>query len=310
MRSSSALLLLVPGVVATRHNVVHDSPPPEDEEPRLLSHFRWHNPFYEEGDTAHEHYDVQCTVEDTIYAKQYKISDLDVDFPAGLAPWKKAMQPFLMQDYPGSWRGVDPGRTKRDLIMMEYHDVPAPVREWVEEQHRIPYNDKIWLLGIFGKPKVPEGNDKDAKPVAEEITANMFDAIPASEKVLIFAPGAMYEVLPLFVAKKAEDPSCESELRNLEKYNDHMKDDVTVAYPIEVTEPTEKNGKAITIKIKAQHIKESDHGRNMRTMWERVYRAAHRQNRKMERAERDEKKRKMEAGIMEDDEDDYGHDEL
>ncbi len=90
--------------------------------------------------------------------------------------------------------------------MMEYHDVPDPVREWVEEQHRVPYNDKIWLIGVFGKPKTPEGG---GKPIAEGISPDQFDEIPAKDKVLIFAPGAMYEILPLFVAKNSDDPKCE-----------------------------------------------------------------------------------------------------
>ncbi len=217
MKSWTPILFILLQVVgAARPNVeksntekpITEKSNPEIEEATFLVDFKWHNPFHRDEDIVTRHFDPDCEATGTVHAMQYKFKDLDVDLPGGLAPWKDALQPFLARDYLGSWEAIDPGGANRDLLMMEYHDVPAPVREWVEEQHRIPYNDKIWLMGIFGKPKTPEGG---GKPVADAISADKFDEVPAKDKVLIFAPGAMYEILPLFVAKNAKSPGCEGE---------------------------------------------------------------------------------------------------
>ena len=207
MKSWTPILLTLVQVAAAARTST-EKLNPEIDEATFLIDFKWHNPFHRDEDIVTRHFEPDCEATGTVHAMQYKFKDLDVDLPGGLAPWKDALQPFLARDYPGSWEAIDPGGANRDLLMMEYHDVPAPVREWVEEQHRIPYNDKIWLIGIFGKPKTPEGG---GKPVAEGISADKFDEVPAKDKVLIFAPGAMYEVLPLFVAKNAESPGCEGE---------------------------------------------------------------------------------------------------
>ncbi len=80
-----------------------------------------------------------------------------------------------------------------------------------------------------------------------------------------------------------------------------------IAYPIERTKPDEKNGKNITVKIRAQHVMESHHGRSMRETWERIYRTARRQNRRLEKQEREAKRGKLYTHVEEEEDE---HDEL
>ncbi|KAH8880207.1 hypothetical protein GQ53DRAFT_610467, partial [Thozetella sp. PMI_491] len=231
--------------------------------------FHWANPFYHDEDPIYGHFPLTCEAVGTFHGTQYKFSDFDVNFPEGLAPWKQAMQPFFARDYPGNWRGVDPGRKNREYVMMEYSDVPAPVRDWIEEQHRVPNNNRIWLMGIFGKPKRPDNSDDISPPVVGRITPDMFNQTPANDM--------------------------------LDKYSPHLKDDAVVAWPIDISEPDEEHGKAITFTIKAQHRRETGGHMSFRSQWEKLQRSVHRQARKEDRKQKAEKRRKMESGILDDD---------
>lgn len=135
------------------------------------------------------------------------------------------------------------------------------------------------------------------------------------EKVMIFAPGALYEILPLWVARQS---SCEGEtfhflrtskfvpssskqnlpltkasptavaFEDLSRYHPLPTDAGVAAWPIDRTHPDRENRRsAITFTIKAQFLHETDHGRTMRMAWERLRRTVRRQERKLKKKERE-----------------------
>lgn len=85
---------------------------------------------------------------------------------------------YYKQHYPGSWGGEDKHGNDRELLKMDYEELPFPVREWLQR------NTKQRHFSV-------------------------------QEDVVFFAPGAIYPLLPLWV-DEPEDKSgvggeCEGE---------------------------------------------------------------------------------------------------
>jgi len=193
--------------------------------------FKWSRPFPDDGsDPGGFH--VHCRHSKTFSAKMYKLRDLAEPPPTGLAPWKIGIEDFLRKrDYVGSWDGVDHKDLDREIVVMDWLDVPFEVRAWVEEQQRdtSEANDKKWLFGVFRKPQsegekvlrtvqlsktsgtgagtaattatqqqqegsgvTKEGGDDDKDDSGPEVADK--------DKIVVFPAGAIYEILPLWVA--------------------------------------------------------------------------------------------------------------
>ena len=84
---------------------------------------------------------------------------------------------------------------------MKYSDVPIAVREWIEDNERTEDSALKGLFAVYNR--AAEG----ARPKETVVVAATPSPIPESERkadeerVVIFAPGALYETLPLWVAE-------------------------------------------------------------------------------------------------------------
>jgi hypothetical protein len=271
--------------------------------------YRLANPFPQDGSPPYG-FEAPCRSEKTFNAKQYVLAQLDKS-------WKPAVNEILgdhqPHPHPGGWE--DGERDGGDsVVIMEYADVPTAVRDWILEQYRARKADgtrRWWLFGIAEKPR--EGQDAKFIDPAEslvvgEAEGGMRQELPDKDKVLMFAPRALYEILPLWVAKKS---SCEgkflhakechneiyvsllsltsfaADFLNLAKYDDHAEEGGVVAWPMERTPPNVKdNDPSISFKIRAYLVVETEETKEAKKVWENILRASRRQNRKAEREER------------------------
>ena len=200
-------LLLTAAWLAATTTAIGPSTP--EQPPRLkgkaekMANWPWPNPF---AAAEHKKFTPACNALRSFQAREFMLDDLAVKAPAGLLEYRDALKEvFATREYPGSWEGIDPHGYDRDLLSMDYDDMPLKVREWIEEQDRTDGPGK-GLFAVYMRPmpgtrvlhtvKVPEA------PVTEEWRAR--DEV----RVAIFAPGALYEVAPLWVA---EGSKCEGE---------------------------------------------------------------------------------------------------
>lgn len=193
----------------------------EDNEPHFINwdalehpiveSFRWARPFPDDG-TPPMGFVVRCEVKASLQAKQYKFREISSE----LAPWAGALRDFYTErPYAGHWDGVNEGGDNRDLIMMEWKDVPKLVREWIEEQHRLGRDkDNRWSFAIFQKPKKKDDIVTEtlraiptAAPGEDPASVREAAKVKDKDKVVFFVAGAIYEILPLWVAKGSK---CES----------------------------------------------------------------------------------------------------
>lgn len=177
----------------------------------VVSSFKWQRPFPYDG-SAPLNMDAPCKADGTFHARQYRLGDLQAP-----SQWSGAVLNYLgWHPYLGSWDGIDAGGDERDLIIMEYKDVPVAVREWIDKQQRDRVSDKSkwWLYGVFEKPKKDFGKASGHAMAPSTSVAVGDDApvIPDEDKVLIFAPAALYDILPLWVGKGSD---CEGETAGL-----------------------------------------------------------------------------------------------
>jgi hypothetical protein len=199
MRSSPALLLSALQTVSTVSGTVHHGY--DYSGLRKISSFRWERPFPYD-DTAPLDMMSKCEVEKSFKAEQWKLKDLQAP-----SPWAPAIETFLgWQPYVGSWEGADPDADEREFLIMEWTDVPVPVREWIETErvHKDNLNSRWWLFGLFEKPGT--GNIQAVWP---SVAVGEQQPVRDEDKVVLFAPAAMYEILPLWVGQGSE---CEGEL--------------------------------------------------------------------------------------------------
>lgn len=160
---------------------------PPKVEPTKLDNFTWADPFSSRKD--HQFYPA-CESFRTFSASEFQLHDLSEPEPEGLLPYREPlMASFYGRPYPGGWNGIDAHGYERNLLKMEYQEVPTQVREWIEVQERVEGPGK-GLFAVFTKAGVSETTDAD-------------------EKIVVFAPGALYETLPLWVS---QDSGCEGML--------------------------------------------------------------------------------------------------
>ncbi|KAF6825930.1 phenylacetaldoxime dehydratase [Colletotrichum musicola] len=210
--------------VALSANVVID---------QVAESFLWSDPF-----GAHPSppgFRARCEATATFRATQHVIREIHSPPPIGLAPWADAIRYFFGgRPFPGGWNGVDPRGADREVVKMEYTDVPTPVREWITEQKK-GEGDSKWLFGVYEKAR---DGGKVGGTAAEE------------DLVVLFAAGAVYEVLPLWVAGGSE---CESEMLDLGRYSSTPKDGGVVAWAVEQTVPEwQSEERDVTFTVKAQ----------------------------------------------------------
>jgi hypothetical protein len=169
--------------------------------PTKMDDFKWADPF---SSSKIRKFVPSCEAEKTFRAREYLLDDLQAQPPLGLAPWADALKKiFKGRPYPGSWDGWDPHGYDRNVLMMEYAEVPLPVREWIEEQERSDGEGK----GLFAVYEKPKDQDHKILNVVKVPSKGMTPALRPldKKKVVMFAPGAVYDLLPLWVA---EGSSC------------------------------------------------------------------------------------------------------
>jgi len=189
--------------------------------------FKWTNPF-EHKDI--DHFRPLCGAERTFHAREYLLDDISEEAPRGLAAYQTALKAvFNSRQYPGSWDGIDPHGYDRNLLQMEYTDVPVKVREWIEEQERSNGEGK-GLFAVFKKP--PAGAHAVTTVKVPEVSTPPELRADDKEKTVLFAPGAIYSTVPLWVA---DDSECQDLLSDIKKYSPKLTDGGVVGYPIRKT---------------------------------------------------------------------------
>lgn len=190
---------------------------------RTLSTFRWTRPFLDlELKAENPHADpkdldrdipggfhVYCEATKTFAARQLTAADLHKPPPDGLEPWAAALDVALHQRvYPGGWDGEELIGDGMQVLVMEYSDVPPTVRRFVEQEGVDAHTAKRWQFGVYDKP----GRAGKQRRVAFGEGSSYVEDRPTApqDKVMIFAPGALYDILPLWVA---DDSACKSMLR-------------------------------------------------------------------------------------------------
>ncbi|WQF89167.1 hypothetical protein CDEST_14181 [Colletotrichum destructivum] len=231
-------------------------PPVPQAKTTMTDNFPWRNPFTAETAAA---YAAACEAEATFPAAQHTLHDLFDAPPTGLAPWGDGLKAFFSgREYPGGWAGLDRHMYDRNLLVMRYADMPLRVREWIESQERTADGngdgDGKGLFAVFDAPAAVEGGGlKVAERVAFPEDAADVDRALDAARVAIFAPGALYPVLPLFVA---EGSDCESTLADLANYQAVPRDGAVVAWPVSHSRPdVDNNRRDIKFTVKARVLK-------------------------------------------------------
>jgi hypothetical protein len=169
--------------------------PPKPVKPNLVDGFLWRDPF---KSAAIEAFDSSCEATRKFDTFEYTLHDLMAEEPKGLKAWSKGLKKiFSEREYPGGWSGYDRHGYDRAILRMAYTDVPLAVREWIEEQERTSGEGK-GLYAVFSLPKDAEEEVEDVVGVPQ---ADQVDRSEDKLKTVIFAPGALYHILPLWVAE-------------------------------------------------------------------------------------------------------------
>lgn len=173
--------------------------PPPKPKAHIIEGFKWKNPFVGDKLSA---FDITCQDSKAFQAKEYILEELSSAPPNGLLPWTNGLKKFFTgREYPGGWEGIDRHLHDRNLLMMEYKDIPTVVKTWVEEQERTDGKGK-GLFAVFDKP---ESDSATIEDVVEVPAADAVDRSKDGDRIAIFAPGALYHVLPLWLA---DDSNC------------------------------------------------------------------------------------------------------
>lgn len=188
-----SLALLLSPCLAAVGPAAPQSPVPPKVDPTKLDNFTWSDPF--SSPKIHQ-FDSACETSRTFAASEFQLHDLSDPEPKGLLPFReRLLAVFGQRNYPGGWDGMDAHGYERNLLKMNYKDVPVQVREWVATQDKSEGAGK----GLFAVLHKTGKDEKDSE-----------DAISKDEdKIVLFAPGAVYETLPLWLA---EDSGCEGKM--------------------------------------------------------------------------------------------------
>lgn len=198
LRLAPLALLLSSCLAAERGPPVPQANVPPKVDPTKLENFTWVDPF--SSPKIHQ-FDAACENSRTFSASEFQLHDLSDPEPHGLLPFKEQLSAvFGTRQYPGSWDGMDPHGYERNLLKMEYKDVPVQVRHWVQGQEKSEGPGK----GLFAVIDTPLKGERRADETADTKDSNVHSL---DDKIVLFAPGALYETLPLWLA---QDSACES----------------------------------------------------------------------------------------------------
>lgn len=180
------LLLLSSLLLATATAQLGPPPQQGDNIPPKVAPTRFENFTYSDPFTAPT--TSSCSHSRAFPALEYQLHDLSSDASSGqpglLRAYRAGLKSlFSDRPYPGGWDGMDAHGYEREVVGMRWEDVPRLVQGWIAEQE-----DEGKLFGVF---------DKEGKPVVDEEEGG---------EMVMFAPGAVYETLPLWVA---EGSGCE-----------------------------------------------------------------------------------------------------
>ncbi|KAL6921686.1 hypothetical protein FSST1_005712 [Fusarium sambucinum] len=175
-------------------------PPPVE----LVKGFDWADPFTLSSMAA---FQPKCDEKKQFEVFEYTLAELMEPPPKGLKPWAKGLKAvFANREYPGGWLGLDPHAGGRSVLLMNYDQIPLVVREWIEQQERTDGEGKA-LFAVLERPK----NDEDEiEEVVRFPEADQIDREKDKNKVAVFAPGALYGILPLWAAGTSE---CKGKMR-------------------------------------------------------------------------------------------------
>ncbi|KAH7149715.1 hypothetical protein B0J13DRAFT_313292 [Dactylonectria estremocensis] len=216
-------------------------------QPDKVEGFVWKNPF---TSTAISPFAPACESEITFKAFEYTLHDLMEAPPNGLKPWGEGLKKvFSGREYPGGWFGMDYHLHNRHILLMDYDKLPILVREWIEEEERTDGKGKA-LFAIFDKPKKEED---ELESVVEFPPADKIDRSQDGQRVAIFAPGALYGILPLWAA---EASACKDIFSDLGKYNAVPEEGGVVAW-VQHTRPDDKKIE-FDIQVQALKAKEAE----------------------------------------------------
>ena len=170
--------------------------------------FHWTDPF--QTSSPPPGFEATCTAARTFKATQHMVQDLESAPPAGLAPWSDAI-PFFFggRPFPGSWEGIDHKGAAREIVKMRWVDIPTVVREWIrEKQAGDKESEERYLFAVY------VGAEDGEKVKGVKLLSEGGDE---ENLVVFFAAGALYEILPLWVA---EGSDCEgkSEASSFERW--------------------------------------------------------------------------------------------
>lgn len=161
--------------------------------------FHWTNPFAKSSPPPG--FEATCTSTRTFPATQHMVQDVKEPPPFGLEPWSDAL-PFFFggRPFPGSWEGIDHKVGAREVVKMRWADVPRKVQDWIrEKQGGDKESDERYLFGVY------EGATEGEKVKEVRMLSEGGDE---EGLVVFFAAGALYEILPLWVADGSD---CEGE---------------------------------------------------------------------------------------------------
>ncbi|TDZ28839.1 Phenylacetaldoxime dehydratase [Colletotrichum spinosum] len=219
--------------------------------------FTWSDPFGPDGTPSG--FAATCEASATFRATQHILNEIHEPLPVGLEPWFDAIKSFFGgRPFPGGWGGEDAHGVNREVIKMEYVDLPSAVKTWIQEQ-KGKDGDSQWLFGVYEKPK-SGGKVSGTARAGPTSGPGGNSAGPAEDDlVVLFAPGAIYEILPLWVAEKSD---CGDEMLDLTRYGAAPTDDGVVAWVVERTTPDgQTQSRDVTFKVKAQVLEETREGR-------------------------------------------------
>ncbi|KAK4205443.1 heterokaryon incompatibility protein-domain-containing protein [Triangularia verruculosa] len=243
--------MLAAGFLASTSSAIGPNVPDEEKrlpgKPAPMPNWKWPNPFQSSRAAK---YEATCQVQRSFKAEEFKLDDLAQNPPLGLLPWRDALKDvFAEREYPGGWDGIDNHGYDRNVLKMDYETVPLKVREWIEEQERKELPGQ-GLFALFARP-APGTRVFKQVPVPEEPTPEFREK--DDRRVVIFAPGAIYESLPLWLG---EDSGCDDEMLDLSRYSGQAKNGGVIGYPIFHSKPERSKGERdIEFSLLAQVVK-------------------------------------------------------
>ncbi|KAM0341521.1 hypothetical protein ACHAPU_009969 [Fusarium lateritium] len=244
MKTLSSPFVFIPALLAGLTQAFDKGHPPSVE---LVQGFDWKNPFTPDAAAA---FQSTCEAKARFEAHEYTLHDLMEPPPKGLKPWAKGLKAvFSNREYPGGWLGLDPHADGRSLMSMNYDKFPLLVREWIEQQERTDGKGKA-LFAVLEKPK---SGDDEIEAVVQFPEADKIDRASDKDKIVVFAPGALYGILPLWAAEASD---CKDQLVDLSKYSPKPSDGGVVAW-IEHSKPQDTK---TTIDIKVRALKKKGQG--------------------------------------------------